>query len=338
MRVFLAPRPERPVEPAAPPTFSVLVPTYNAAATIAEAVESALGQTAPPHEVIVCDDGSTDDLEDALSPYLDRIVLVRKANGGGASALNAAAARATGDFLVVLDSDDAYLPTRLEAMGALASARPDLDVLSTDALLEVDGTPVARFYTEAQPFPVRRQREAMLDRCFLFAPAVRREPLARVGGWDESLAIGYDWDCWLRLVFDGCLVGIVDEPLVRYRLRPTSLASRRPEALRDRVVVLEKARSQSGLTASERRLLERSLRTQRRRALLAEAEASLRLGVGARRRALALATGPDLPPRTRLKAVAAALFPTAARLRLEAHEEETGRSRLERPQPGSLQP
>src|SRR5881392_536210 len=116
MSRFLAPPPEEPVEADAPPRFSVLVPAYNAAATVAESVESALGQTAPPHEVVVCDDGSTDDLAGALAPYLDCIVLVRKENGGGASALNAAAARATGDFLVVLDSDDAYLPTRLEAM------------------------------------------------------------------------------------------------------------------------------------------------------------------------------------------------------------------------------
>jgi hypothetical protein len=327
MSRFLAPPPEQPVEPGPRPRFSVLVPTYNAASTVAEAVSSALGQTAPPHEIVVCDDGSTDDLDAALAPYRDRIVFVRKENGGGASALNAAAARASGDFLVVLDSDDAYLPTRLEAMGALAAARPDLDVLSTDALLEVDGRPVARFYTEAQPFPVEAQREAILDRCFLFAPAVRRDRLERIGGWDESIPIAYDWDCWLRLVLDGCRVGIVDEPLVRYRLRPGSLASRRAEALRDRVVVLEKARSHPALTAEERRALEGSLRDKRRRALLAEAEAGLRLGADGRRRALALAAGPGLPLGTRLKAVAAAFFPAAARRKLEEREP------LERPVP-----
>jgi hypothetical protein len=333
MNRFLAPPPERPAEPGPPPRFSVLVPAYNAGGTIAEAVESALRQTSPPHEVVVCDDGSTDDTEGALAPYRDRIVLVGKRNGGGASALNAAAARATGDFLVVLDSDDAYLPTRLEELSALASARPDLDVLSTDALLEVDGRAVARFYTPAQPFPVEEQRAAILDRCFLFAPAVRRERLERIGGWDESIPIAYDWDCWLRLVFDGCAAGIVDEPLVRYRLRPGSLASRRAAALRDRVVVLEKARSQPSLTATERRLLERSLRTKRSRALLAEAELALRDGTEARRRTLALAAGPDVPLRTRAKALAAALFPGSARRRLEAREGKSGRSRIERPVP-----
>ena len=333
MNRFLAPPPERPVEPGPPPRFSVLVPAYNAAATIGEAIESALGQTEPPHEVVVCDDGSTDDLDGALAPYRDRIVLVRKENGGGASALNAAAARATGDFFVVLDSDDAYLPTRLEALGALASARPDLDILSTDAWLEVDGTPVARFYSNVQPFPIQDQRAAVLDRCFLFAPAVRSGEIARIGGWDESISIAYDWDCWLRLVVQDCVAGVVDEPLVRYRLRPGSLASSRAAALRDRVVVLEKASAHSALAPAERELLQRSLRANRRRALLAEAEAALRAGAGSRRTMTALAVASDLPLGTRTKALAAAFFPAAARRRLEAREARTGESRLERPVP-----
>src|SRR5919199_2240977 len=254
MSRFLAPPPERAVAAAAPPTFSVLVPTYDAAATVGETIASALGQTAPPHEVIVCDDGSTDDLDAALEPYRDRIELVRKANGGGASALNAAAAAATGEFVVVLDSDDAYLPGRLEALGELAAARPDLDVLSTNVILEADGRDVGRFYTPEQPFPVDDQRAAMLRWCWLFAPAVRREAVRAVGGWDESIRIAYDWDCWMRLVLAGCRAGIVDEPLVRYRLRPGSLASRRAAALRDRAVVLEKNSSHPSLTAEERRL------------------------------------------------------------------------------------
>ena len=121
------------------PSFSVIIPAYQAAGTIAQAVESALDQTVPAHEVIICDDGSTDDLEGALAPYRDRITLIHKENGGGASALNAAASAASGDFVVVLDSDDTYEPERLEALGALAAARPDLDVLMTDSYLEAGG-------------------------------------------------------------------------------------------------------------------------------------------------------------------------------------------------------
>src|SRR5215208_3815626 len=86
----LAPARDAP-SPAGPvPAFSVLVPAYQAAETIGEALESALSQTLPAREVIVCDDGSTDDITSAVAPYRDRITFLSKANGGGASALNAA--------------------------------------------------------------------------------------------------------------------------------------------------------------------------------------------------------------------------------------------------------
>src|SRR5438046_1126481 len=95
------------------PDFSVVIPAYNAAATIGDAVESALTQTLAPHEVIVCDDGSTDDLDGALSPYRNRIVLIIKKNGGEGSAKATASAAATGDFVVVLDADDVFAAERL---------------------------------------------------------------------------------------------------------------------------------------------------------------------------------------------------------------------------------
>jgi len=83
--MFAAPPPERPITRGAPPTFSVLVAAYQAAETIGEAIESALAQTVPPHEIVVCDDGSTDELHAALAPFRERIVLLRQENRGEAS-------------------------------------------------------------------------------------------------------------------------------------------------------------------------------------------------------------------------------------------------------------
>jgi len=299
------------------PTLSVLIPVYNAAATVGEAIESALRQTVPAHEVVVCDDGSTDGVDDALAPYRDRIVFPRKENGGGASALNAAAARATGDFVVVLDSDDAYAPRRLEALAELAAARPDLDILTADALYEIDGRAVGRFNGPANPFAVSDQRLAIVGRCFLFAPAVRRTRLLDVGGWDESLAIGYDWDCWLRVMLDCAAAGSVDQPLVHYRLHDASLSARRIQSLRERVTILERALAHPGLTSAEQDHLEASLAGHRRNVLLAEAYHSIQAARSdPRDRALAVARERAFGRRVRLRALALAHTPSRARRRL----------------------
>ncbi len=146
----LAPAPEAELKPlTAPPTFSIVIPTYEAAETVAASIESALGQSHRAHEVIVVDDGSRDDLDQVLSPFRERIELVRKENGGGASALNAGAEAASGEFLAILDADDAYDPRRLEALAGLARARPDLDLITTDARFVVAGKEAGRAVSSA---------------------------------------------------------------------------------------------------------------------------------------------------------------------------------------------
>jgi hypothetical protein len=316
MRRFLAPSPTRATSPGPPPTFSILIPVYNAASTVGEAIESALGQTRPPHEVVVCDDGSTDDLDRALAPFRDRILLVRQRNHGGAAALNAAAGRASGDFVALLDADDVYLPERLEALSELAVARPDLDILTTDAFYVSEGRVVGRFNGPTNRFATDAQREAILERCFIIAPAVRRGPLLDEGGWDESLSIGYDWDCWLRLILGGSHAGTVDEPLVNYRLHYSSLSARRVESLRQRLTILERAVAHPRLTASERAVLEESLAGHRRMALLAEAQEAIRGGrPDARARSLAVAREPAFGRRTRLRALVLAHTPAPLRRR-----------------------
>jgi glycosyl transferase family 2 len=318
VRGFLAPPPARPERSGATtPTFSILVPVYNSAATIAETLESAFAQTVPPHDVVVCDDGSTDRLDDAIAPYRDRIAFIRKENGGGASALNAAAARARGEFVALLDADDVYAPERVEALTELAAARPDLDIVTTDAFYELDGHAAGRFNGPANPFEAVNQREAILERCFILAPAVRRTRLLEAGGWDPSLAIGYDWDCWLRLILDGSVAGSVDEPLLGYRLHDESLSAKRIESFRERIAILERAGSQAVLTDSERRTLDASLGAHRRTLLLAEAHESMRdASPDARARLLAVTREPGFGRRTRLKAYLLAHAPASARVRL----------------------
>jgi Glycosyl transferase family 2 len=334
MRPFLAPPASAALEPGPAPTFSVLITCYQAADTVGDAVQSALAQSRAPHEVIVVDDGSTDGTREALAPFLDRIDYVRQANRGHSAALNAGVQRASGDFVVLLDADDAYEPERIEALTELAVARPDLDVLMTDAHLEVNGRVVSRF-TERTPFAVEDQRLAIFERCFIAWPAVRRRLLLDAGGFDESLRRGKDWEAWIRLLHAGASAGLVDEPLHRYRIKGEgSLTDDRVAALRARVVVLERA-ARLDLSPPERAQLEHFLGRRRRRALLAEAEQALRAGSpDARRLAVRVASMPGMPAGTRAKALAAIVAPRAAGRRLDRREAELGGSRIRRGLPG----
>ena len=243
MRRFLVPEADGPVEPSAPPSFSVLIRTYQNADTVVEAVESALNQTLPPFEIVVYDDGSTDGTDDVLRLYGDRIRYFRRENAGAAEAFNRGLEAARGDFVVVLDADDAFEPERIEALSELATARPDLDIVTTDAAWESEGRVVGRFNSEANPFEVENQRAAILERCFIVAPGVRRSTVLGVGGQDTGLEVSADWDCWIRMILGGSKAGSVDEPLLVYRLRPGSVSSDRLLSFQHRVDMLEHLRT-----------------------------------------------------------------------------------------------
>lgn len=330
---MVVPLPEGDLERDRFPSFSVIIAAYQAAGTVGEAVASALSQTLPPLEVIVCDDGSTDDIEGALSAYRERIVLFHKRNGGEGSAKNTAARAASGDFVVILDADDVFLPERLEALAELASARPDLDVLTTNAFLDLGGRTVARYYPDIATFPVDEQRRRILeDSCAIFGlAAVRRDRLLAFGGFDEEMTTSADWECWMRLAVSGVRFGLVDEPLARYRLGPDSLTADKVKEWRGCVMALEKVAALPGLGSADRATLRRSLVHHRCQAMLTEAEASLRRGsADSSRRALSVALGRGFGMPTRVKAVTAALAPRTARRILLRREKLTGRSRLAR--------
>jgi glycosyltransferase involved in cell wall biosynthesis len=333
---YLAPPVNGPLEPGPRPTFSVLIAVYNAAHLIGEAIESALRQTFPALEIVVCDDGSTDELDSALDQYRDEIVLLRKEHGGEGSAKNVAAAAASGEFVVILDADDVFLPTRLEALAELAVARPDLDILTTDAYLTVDGRPVRRCYEGGWTFPVRDQRKEILRRNFVFGlAAARRELVVDDGGFDERILWTTDWDRWLRLVLQGCRAGAVAEPLALYRLRETSLSARRGDLLRGKIATLEKARVNSALLSDERIVLEDALAGYRRELALCDLRQSLAdREPRARRRALELASSRGSGFRQRGWAAAAALAPGVAgrleRARAERFWTGAGGIRVER--------
>jgi len=309
--ILAPPAPTDLVPLAAPPPFSVVIPAYQAAETIAVAVRSALDQAHPAHEVIVVDDGSTDDLAGALRPFEGRIELVRKENGGVSSARNAGIEIATGDFVAILDADDRFHPERLEALGRLAMSRPDLDILTTDTRFVVGGEDKGTFL-ERNPFATDDQRRAIFESSFVGWPAVRLTRLRTIGGFDEGLAVGEDWDCWLRLILSGSRAGLVNRPLYDYALHEGSLTADRRANLWARVALLKKAAANPALRAEDVPALERALRRHRSRAVIAEARAKAD-GAAPSAPMARLALSRGIEPKARVAALLAVAAPPLAR-------------------------
>lgn len=305
----LAPLPAEDVVPSDVPTFSVIVPAYQAAGTIGATLASVVAQSHAPLETIVVDDGSTDGLQDVVAPFLDVVTFIQQPNRGAGAARNTAVAAATGEYVVLLDADDDWEPRRLEALAATLAARPDLDVVTTDAWFEVGGRRTGRFY-EHNRFPTTDQHRVILERSYVMPhPAIRRRRIIEVGGFDSAVEPAEDWDMSIRLALSGSLFAVIDEPLATYRLRDGSLTSARARAIRARVHVLHKVERTSrdpAIAAHARRCRAE----QERRAVLAEATEAL-LGAAPHRRqcSLAVARRNDLGAGTRLKALAGAAFP-----------------------------
>jgi len=320
------------------PSFSIAIAAYEAAATIAEAVESALAQTLPAVDVVVCDDGSTDDLAAALGPLRERIVLLRQENRGEAAAKNAAARATTGAFVAFLDADDFYYPQRLEAFAELASTQPDLDVLTTNADLEIDDVVTGQYYPDVAEFPVHDQALAIIgsDSAIFGAAAVRRSTFEGAGGLNEGLRSGDDWELWIRLALEGSRFGLVDEPLYRYRIHERGTSADQLRGARDAVEMFEGLLGLAEPGSPEQIAIEQALEAHLRNAALTEAEHALRIGAPDRRgRSLAIAFGSGFGAPTRAKALLAAAFPGPSARLLERRERRSGRSRLRKPMPSS---
>jgi glycosyltransferase involved in cell wall biosynthesis len=196
------------------PTFSIVMPAYNAALTIEAAIESVLSQTRSDFELIVVDDGSTDETTTRVQQYLgdDRVRLISQANQGQASARNAAIAAARGEFASFLDSDDVWLPRYLEVMAETLAADDTAAVAYTDAwVLDDETRRIARttVMEHWHPPSVPKEPELFLRALlefgnFVFVGAtIRRATLAEVGPLRVGVEGSEDYELWLRIAARG---------------------------------------------------------------------------------------------------------------------------------------
>lgn len=192
------------------PRIAVILPTYNRAAHVGEAIDSILAQETPPEEVIVVDDGSTDDTLGVLARYGSAIRVVAKANGGAASARNAGAAVATADWLTFLDSDDLWRPGRVALLRRdLAGAGPDVVAHVANVLFRGVGEErdfFAAMRIALAPGEVRqadRPLALFLHSFFLIGAAFRRDVFAELGGFDTGFPTDEDTELAHRMADRG---------------------------------------------------------------------------------------------------------------------------------------
>jgi GT2 family glycosyltransferase len=224
------------------PAFSVVMAAYNCALTIGEAIESVRCQTRSDWELVVVDDGSRDGTADVAEAFADPRVRVVRTHGnrGPAAARNQGISFARAPLVCTLDSDDLWLPHYLETMGGMLDANPTAAVVCTDAWVLEQMTGRVRkksamaFLDPPEPLPDDPQRflAELLRRNFVYnSVAARRESLRAVGGYDERLWIGEDWELWLRLAAAGFRFVRVPQLLAVYRQRADSLMTSHAERL-----------------------------------------------------------------------------------------------------------
>ena len=217
------------------PLVSVIIPAYNCARFIREAVDSALAQDYVALEVIVVDDGSTDDTGAILASYGDRIRLLSQPNRGCAAARNAGIALARGRYVAFLDGDDVWWPSKIRyQMQALGKAgykmaysrfivwHPEADghYLPAERMFSAEGSD----HVSDCALVTGCTYEALLEDCMVWTSTVLVEKAAldEAGGFDEALEVGEDYDLWLRLSRTLPMLGL-EQPTALYRQHPSSV-------------------------------------------------------------------------------------------------------------------
>ncbi len=203
------------------PRVSVVIPTYNRARLLPEAVRSALSQTEQLIEVLVVDDGSTDSTPEAMAALLEdpRLRYLRQANRGRSAARNRGAREAQADWLAFLDSDDVLEPDALEAHLAVVDRHPAVGMTVAGYRTVDDNGRVVRTYRPWES-GASLEASAWLETCFGMPGSVlmARDRFLACGGFDEALHLAEDWDLYLRLAGEGCPMDWVPRCVCRYRM------------------------------------------------------------------------------------------------------------------------
>ncbi len=219
---------------------SVIIPTFNRAAFLREAIDSVLAQTEKDFELIIVDDGSTDYTRELVAEYGDRVRYVFQPNAGPSAARNLGIRHASGKLITFLDSDDLWLPHKLARQREWMAAHPQARLCYTDEIWIRRGVRVNQKKIHAKSggwiYPL------CLPRCIISPSSVlmRRELFDAVGLFDEQLPVCEDYDLWLRVASRFEIGFIAESLIVKRGGHPDQLSQREWGNDRYRVAALLK--------------------------------------------------------------------------------------------------
>jgi glycosyltransferase involved in cell wall biosynthesis len=223
-------------------TVTVLIPAYNREDYIREALDSVLGQTRPPDEVIVVDDGSSDRTAEIAESYAGVIVL-RQANGGASAARNHALGVATSEWIAFLDSDDVWREDKLELQMAALAAAPGYEACTCNAVALRGPADPADFGPPPLRLPPSDKIAPRLRGRLRLPPGtvvVKRDLLRQVGGFEKDATLCEDWDLWLKLVAAGCRFLLVPEDLLLIRVHGSNISNQSYRAMEAELRIWDK--------------------------------------------------------------------------------------------------
>ena len=241
------------------PKVSIIIPCYNVARYVSEALDSVLGQTFTDYEIVVVNDGSpdTEEFERVIAPYRQKIVYIQQHNRGLAGARNAGLVVARGEYIALLDPDDVWEPNYLSVQINELDAHPSVDVVYPNAIIfgdRVHNQEFMRVFPSSGPVTFEK---ILARECNVLVSAlIRREAIVRAGMFDETLRACEDFDLWLRIAKRGSIT-YHRQPLVRLRRRPDSLSSDDARMYQHLIKVLDKVEQTMRLSPSEVAILEK---------------------------------------------------------------------------------
>lgn len=224
------------------PLVSIILPTYNCAAFLPHSIGTILSQTYNSYEIIVIDDGSTDNTKEVLYPFMQRIKYIRlEQNKGLPTARNIGIRSAQGKYIAFIDADDLWLPEKLQTDIEYFETHPEVSMVYSKHINIDEKGDDLNGNTKKQLPSGNVFIQLFSEQNFIITSSVvvRKEIFETTGLFDEQLFNCQDWDMWLRITFHFKVAGI-DKPLVKYRHNPRSLSKNRNNVLKYQKMVIDK--------------------------------------------------------------------------------------------------